>query len=201
MIALNILVFLAEVRLGGGEDIEVLYRLGALFPPAVCAGQWWRLIASTFLHFGPLHLAMNMIGLWILGPFAEFALGLRRFVLVYLLAGVGGMATVLALSFGAGQQSFTVGASGCVMGLVGATAALMLRGWLRENAQAAKRRLGAMLLIVSLQTVFDCMVAPREHDRAPVGGPDRLCGHDGLARSVESSRGVRRRIVQRLSSP
>ena len=155
LIALNVLMFAVESYLGGSDDGRVLYRLGALFPPAVRAGEWWRLIMATFLHFGALHLTMNMLGLWFLGPFVEFALGFRRFLLVYLLAGVGSMATVMAISSGANAESLTVGASGCVMGLVGATGSLMLRSWLRENALAAKRRLGLMLLIVSMQVLFD----------------------------------------------
>ena len=157
-IALNVFMFVAESCLGGGTNMRVLYRLGALFPPAVRAGEWWRLIASMFLHYGALHLTMNMLGLWFLGPFVEFALGFRRFMLVYLLAGIGSMATVLAFSSGAHAESLTVGASGCVMGLVGATGSLMFRGWLRENALAAKRRLGLMLLIVSMEALFDSMV-------------------------------------------
>jgi len=101
---------------------------------------------------------MNMVGLWVLGPFVEFALGFRRFMFVYLLAGVGSMATVMAMSSLTGAQYLTVGASGCIMGLVGATGALMLRGWVREKAHAAKRRLFLMLLIVSMQTFFDFVV-------------------------------------------
>jgi rhomboid protease GluP len=157
-IALNVFMFLVEMCLGGGTDLDVLCRLGALFPPAVQAGQWWRLLSAIFLHYGALHLAMNMLGLWYLGPFVEFALGFRRFVLVYLLAGVGSMATVFALSSGISAADLTVGASGCIMGLVGATAALMLRGWLRENARAAKRRLVLMLSIVVAEVLFDSMV-------------------------------------------
>ena len=83
-IALNILVFLVEVNSGGSTKIEVLFRLGALVPEAIQGGEWWRLVAANFLHFGALHLFMNMFGLWVLGPFVEFALGFRRFVLVYL---------------------------------------------------------------------------------------------------------------------
>jgi rhomboid protease GluP len=158
LIVLNVLVFGLEICAGGSTNLRVLYQLGALFPPAVRAGQWWRLISSTFLHLGALHLAMNMFGLWILGPFAEFALGFRRFVLVYLLAGVGSMATVLAFSSGARDTALTVGASGCVMGLVGVWGALTLRGWVREKASAAKRRLMAVLLIVSLQVLFDSLI-------------------------------------------
>ncbi len=155
LIAINVLAFVAEICLGGSTNLHVLYQLGGLFPPAVRDGEWWRLVASLFLHFGPLHLAMNMLGLWLLGPFLEFALGFRRFVLVYLLAGIGSMATVMALSSRLDAEALTVGASGCVMGLVGATGLLMLRGWLREKALAARRRLALMLLIVSMQTLFD----------------------------------------------
>ena len=158
IMALNVFMFMVEICLGGSTDLDVLYRLGALFPPAVRAGEWWRLILSLFLHFGPLHLAMNMLGLWLLGPFTEFALGSGRFVLVYLLAGIGSMTTVLVCSSGAQEISLTVGASGCVMGLIGASGALMLRGWLREKAPVAKRRLVVMLMIVSVQTLFDSVV-------------------------------------------
>jgi rhomboid protease GluP len=155
IIVANIAMFAAEIALGGGDNAETLYRLGALFPPAVRAGEWWRLIASLFLHFGPLHIAMNMLGMWVLGPFVEFALGFRRFVYVYLLTGIGSMWVVMHLG---PPRQMTVGASGCIMGLVGATGALMLRGWLRERALAAKRRLIAVSTIVLMQTIFDSMV-------------------------------------------
>ncbi len=158
LIVVNVFAFIAESCLGGGTKLDVLYRLGALFPPAVREGEWWRLVASLFLHFGALHLALNMFGLWLLGPFVEFALGFRRFLFVYLLAGVGSMAMVMVLSSPADAEPLTVGASGCVMGLVGATGSLMLRGWLREEALAAKRRLLAMLLIVLTQTLFDLTI-------------------------------------------
>lgn len=157
-IALNVSMFLVQCWLGGGTDLDVLYGLGALFPPAVRAGEWWRLLMAPFLHFGALHLAMNMFGLWFLGPFVEFALGFRRFVFVYLLAGVGSMAIIMAFSSTDHAETLFVGASGCVMGLVGATGALMLRGWLRENAHAAKRRLGIMLFIVVAEVLFDSMM-------------------------------------------
>jgi len=158
LMVLNIFMFVVESSLGGSTNLDVLYRLGGLFPPAVRAGEWWRLTTAVFLHFGALHLAMNMFGLWFLGPFVEFALGFRRFMLVYLLAGIGSMATVMEFSSAAHAEPLTVGDSGCVMGLVGATGALMLRGWLREKALAAKRQLVLMLLIVSMQILFDSAI-------------------------------------------
>ena len=184
LLVLNVLMFAAESCLGGGTNGRVLYRLGALFPPAVRAGEWWRLIMATFLHNGALHLTMNMLGLWFLGPFVEFALGFRRFMLVYLLAGVGSMATVMAFSSGANAEVLTVGASGCIMGLVGATGSLMLRSWLRENALAAKRRLALMLLIAAMQVLFDSVtphVSMTAHlSGALIGFAATLVLHDRL---------------------
>lgn len=158
LIALNCLMFVVEMVQGGSTNPETLYRLGALFPPDVRAGQWWRLGASLFLHWGPLHLAMNMFALWILGPFAEFALGFGRYFLVYLVAGIGSMGTVMAFAAGPKGEELAVGASGCIMGLVGATGALMLRGWVREKAHAARRRLIAVILVICMQTVFDALI-------------------------------------------
>ena len=151
-------MFAAEVLLGGAENPDTLYRLGALFRPAVLAGDWWRLPAALFLHLGPLHLALNMVALWVLGSYAEFALGSGRFLLVYLLSGIGAMGTVMAFASGPNGEQMTIGASASVMGLVGATGALMLRGWLREKALIARRRLIAVLSVVGLQTVFDALV-------------------------------------------
>ena len=158
LLALNVSTFAAEVFLGGGSNPETLYRLGALFPPAVRAGEWWRLLTSFFLHFGALHLVMNMLGLWLLGPFVEFALGFARYVFLYLLAGIGSMCSVMVFGWGSGGDHLTVGASGCVMGLVGATGALMLRGWLRHRALSAKRRFSSVLLIITMQSLFDLLV-------------------------------------------
>jgi len=154
----NLLMFAAEILFGGSNSLETLLRLGALYAPAVRAGEWWRLGASIFLHVGPLHLAMNLIALWMLGPFTEFALGFRRFLFVYLLAGIGSMGVVLTFASGPHAEQVTVGASGSVMGLVGATAALMLRGWLRQRASSAKRRFTAMFTIIAMQTAFDAVI-------------------------------------------
>ena len=83
---------------------------------------------------------------------------MRKFLIVYLIAGIASMALVMVFGSGANHDQLTVGASGCVMGLIGATAALMLRGWRREKALTAKRRLFAMVAIVAMQTVFDSVV-------------------------------------------
>ena len=53
----------------------------------VAEGEWWRLVTATFLHYGPLHLGMNMLVLWFIGPPLEDYLGHGRYALVYLVSG------------------------------------------------------------------------------------------------------------------
>jgi membrane associated rhomboid family serine protease len=103
---------------GGGNQLT---DEGALSRAAIQDGEYWRLITSGFLHDGLPHLLFNMLGLWILGTILEPALGTRRFALVYFVS-------LLTGSFGALVQEDvfnTVGASGAVFGLLGATAVVM----------------------------------------------------------------------------
>lgn len=159
IIGLNLIVFGLEIHFGGSENPQVLYKLGALVPEEVLDGAWWRLLTSTFLHFGFLHLLMNMLGLYILGPFVEYALSGWRYLLLYLSSGVGSMLVVsLATHFGYSEAQFVVGASGSVMGIVGATAAILLQGWRREKSRLASRRLRFILFIIAFQVIFDLSI-------------------------------------------
>lgn len=158
LITLNLVAFYGEVRLGGSENIWVLYRLGALVPQDVLAGESWRLLAATFLHFGLAHLAMNMFGLYILGQFVESRLGFLRFLIAYLISGVGSMGVITLLSLYVEEQQFVVGASGAVMGLIGAIAAIFWQGWRQDKAQIAKERLRAIGFAIALQTIFDLSI-------------------------------------------
>lgn len=154
LLALNLTVFGAELMLGGSMNPSTLHRLGALELSAVWVrGEYWRLFTALFLHYGPLHLLFNLYALFVIGPGLERALGWLRFGVCYLLSGLGSGFGVLLLGLfrltGAEQL---VGASGCVMGLVGAWAGLLLR---HRHAPLAGRRLRNILLIVVVQTAFD----------------------------------------------
>ena len=159
LIILNVLFFLLEIRLGGSTSTEVLSALGALEPLKVWQGEWWRLLNANFLHFGYLHLVMNMIGLYFLGPYVEMSLGISRFLLIYLTSGVGTMFcfTLIAIYFGNPAQ-LLVGASAAIMGLLGAVGAILLKGWRREKARIARKRLRIFLFVVALQVVFDAAI-------------------------------------------
>jgi membrane associated rhomboid family serine protease len=92
------------------------FRAGALFGPAVAAGEWWRLVTAGFLHGGLLHIGFNGYLLWMLGQMLEPALGRARFTALFAAGLFGGSAGALALSY----TSATIGASGAVFGLMGA---------------------------------------------------------------------------------
>jgi rhomboid protease GluP len=154
LIALNIAMFAAECALGGSTSSFTLHRLGALeFSAVRFDGEYWRLLTSLFLHYGPLHLLFNLYALFVIGPGLEEAIGSIRFVICYLLSGLGsGIGVLLLRIAGLNSADQLVGASGCVMGLVGVWAGLLLR---HRHAPMAGRRLKNILVIVAIQTAFD----------------------------------------------
>jgi rhomboid protease GluP len=152
LIVLNVLAFVVEISMG--KD-ETLYRF-ALLPTAVWDGEWWRMLSAMFLHVNFIHLALNMLGLYVLGEFVERTLGIRKYLIAYFFSGLGSMLTIAVLTMLFNHpNNFTVGASGAIMGIVGATAAILLKGWLLEKSLLAAKRLRSVLFIIGFQVVFD----------------------------------------------
>jgi membrane associated rhomboid family serine protease len=110
LIAVNVGIYLLELMQGG--DINgtgsSIYLKWVLFGPFVANGDWWRLITSAFLHYGPIHLGLNMFFLYLIGTPVEQYLGRARFLMVYLASGLAG----------------SVGASGAIFGILGAALVL-----------------------------------------------------------------------------
>ena len=118
LVGINVGIYLLELAMGGqinGTGNEI-YTKGVLFGPLVAAGDWWRLITAAFLHYGPIHLGMNMLALWWFGAAVEQVLGRGRYLLLYMVSGLAGSAGALLLS----PTSLTVGASGAIFGILGA---------------------------------------------------------------------------------
>lgn len=126
LLALYAVMFALTYAFGGPEQLGVLRRLGAEVPERVREGEWWRLLSATVLHGGVVHILMNGLVLWNLGTFMERLLGGSRFLVLYVLAGLLGTAlgTLLGplLKFG-----LSVGASGSLFGLLGASAVMAFR--------------------------------------------------------------------------
>ncbi len=121
LIAINVIAFLAEGRLGSfGSSAggSTLYDKGVLYGPFVANGDWWRIVTSGFLHANLLHIGFNMYLLYLLGNMVEPAIGSLRFGLAYLVSLLAGSFGVLLIS----PNSAAVGASGAVFGLMGLAA-------------------------------------------------------------------------------
>jgi len=113
LISLNVLVFLYELTLGRAVDAFTLY-----FGLVPAAFSWVTVFTSMFLHGGILHVAGNMLYLWIFGDNVEDRMGHGRFVVFYLLCGV---AAALAQTITAPDSVVPmVGASGAIAGVMGA---------------------------------------------------------------------------------
>lgn len=150
--------------LWGGVDLPpLLTRMGSLVPERVFAGEWWRCVACTFLHGGGLHLALNIVFLWVLGRSLEPIIGASRFLFIYFASGLMGSA---ASSWFVGSQS--VGASGAIWGLLGAhTALAFYPGPLLPAALSGlARRTAATYVVLNLATSFNPQVDAAAH----VGG-------------------------------
>ncbi|MBK1678927.1 rhomboid family intramembrane serine protease [Rhodocyclus tenuis] len=120
LIGINVLVFLAMLANGAGvwhSPNGVQLAWGANFGPATQDGQWWRLASAMFLHFGVLHLLLNMWALWDSGQFVERFYGYARFAAIYFISGVSGNLLSLVAHQG---QAVSGGASGAIFGVYGA---------------------------------------------------------------------------------
>ncbi|MCM6776953.1 rhomboid family intramembrane serine protease [Nocardia sp. CDC159] len=127
LIALNVAIFALTAAQAGSvfdNDRSALFRDWSLFPPLVGHGEWIRVLGAGFLHFGPIHLLVNMFALYVLGRDSEIVLGRLRYIAVYLVSLLGGSAAALAF---APTLSSNAGASGAIYGLFGAMTVILLR--------------------------------------------------------------------------
>jgi membrane associated rhomboid family serine protease len=119
IIVINAVAFLAsgQFGIGSGAHATSVYTHGALYGPNIHVDhEYWRIVTGGFLHAGFLHIALNMYLLYMLGQMLEPAIGNVRFGVIYAVALLGGSCGALIAT----PDSFTVGASGAVFGLMGA---------------------------------------------------------------------------------
>jgi rhomboid protease GluP len=112
---IQVAVFLLLELKGGSTNTSTLIKFGAKFNPYIYNGEWWRFITPIFLHIGFVHLAMNTLALYFLGPAVERIFGNIRFLLIYLFAGISGVIASFIFS-----PNISAGASGAIFGCFGA---------------------------------------------------------------------------------
>lgn len=121
IIVINVAVFLILSLFGNTEDAVFMLQHGAMYEPMVTQQhEFYRIFTSMFLHFGITHLLNNMVLLGALGWNLELEIGKIRFLIIYLVSGIGG--NLFSLYFGISAETYAVsaGASGAIFGLMGA---------------------------------------------------------------------------------
>ncbi len=141
LIGINVLVFLIEL----GRIMPLSYW-GSLSPVRVLGyNEWWRLLTTGFLHASVMHIASNLYALDIIGPQVEGVFRAKRFIWIYFASLLGGSALVTLFS---PLHRPTVGASGAILGLMGALLVYLWRHRnLLSNARNSVSRLASVIVL------------------------------------------------------
>src|SRR4051812_18747095 len=153
IIAVNVIVFLLTAlasRSLVNINIDVLRKFGANYGPLTLTGQWWRLLTSTFLHGGLLHVLFNMWALLNLGLLAEIIFGTEQYLALYLLAGLGGSVASLAWH----PSVVGVGASGAIFGVAGAMLPALFFERNQRLRNAMRGNLGSIAFFVGFNILY-----------------------------------------------
>ncbi len=151
IIAINVIVYLAMCVKGLSfmhPTAQDVIPWGASYGPLTVGGQWWRLLTEVFVHFGLVHIGINMYILFQVGVLTEILFGRLRFTILYLVAGLAGSLTSLYVH----PLGVSAGASGAVFGVFGALLAFLLveRGVIPSKAAMQIARSAAVFLAYNL---------------------------------------------------
>jgi membrane associated rhomboid family serine protease len=186
--------FVIEIVVGGPRALfdpsaQLLFDLGAMAPPAVADGQFWRLFTAMFLHAGLLHVALNAYFFWLFGRVVESVFGRTWMLLIFLVSGF--LASVASYAFGP-VLALAVGASGAISGVFGAFIAYNYR---RRHLAANAANLRMALTVIVLNA-FIAVVYSSIDWRAHVGG---LVAGFALGYLADDAVPARQRAVARFA--
>ena len=152
LIEINVAIFIIMVASGVNlfaPDGPALIPWGANFKPLVLGGEWWRLFTCMFLHFGILHIALNMYALFFIGVYLEPLLGRLRFATAYLAAG---LLSSVASTWWHDGGIVGAGASGAIFGLYGVFLALLTTNVV--DSRARQSLLGSVGIFVAYNLFY-----------------------------------------------
>jgi rhomboid protease GluP len=157
LIGANALVFLIMILSGASAfnpTPQQAISFGADYGPLTLNGQWWRLVSSMFVHFGALHIGLNMWCLWNLGRAAERLLGRFSYLLAYFASGIfGSIASVYWHPLAAGA-----GASGAIFGLAGVLASFVYLKKTPAHLQLNSKMLSSLGMFIFYNLIFGAAI-------------------------------------------
>ena len=163
LILVNIIVFILMYILGkGSEDTDTLLKFGANVPALIRGGDYYRLIASGFLHIGIIHILCNMYSLSVLGPSIEHFYGKAKYILIYFFSMI--IASLFVMVF-QNDYSVSAGASGAIFGLLGS---LLYFGYYYRG-YIGNQIIGQIIPVIIINLVIG-FISPGISNAAHIGG-------------------------------
>jgi rhomboid protease GluP len=167
LIGLNVMMFLIMVLRGVSPlspSPQQAVAFGADFGPLTLNGQWWRLVTSMFVHFGIVHIGLNMWCLWNLGRAAEQLMGRASYLLAYFVSGIfSSIASVYWHPMGA-----SAGASGAIFGMAGVLVSYVYLKKTPSHITINSRMLGSLGTFIAYNLAFGAL--PGISNAAHIGG-------------------------------
>lgn len=150
LISANVIVWLIMIATGVSPfmpTVDDVLKWGANSSEAIGDGQYWRLWTSNYLHYGLLHLAVNMLSLNNVGRLLERFIGKWRFALLYTITGI----FASSVSIWWNKYSVGVGASGAILGIVGVLTAILTTNLIDKSVRwQMLRSIGFSILLMLL---------------------------------------------------
>ena len=170
LVVINVVVFVVLSFGGRTEDALYMVDHGAMYVPYFLIDQeYYRIFTCMFLHFGFEHLMNNMVTLLIVGRYLEPVVGKVRFVIIYLVSGLGGSVLSLIGELRTGDYAVSAGASGAIFGLTGALLSLAI---LNRGRIAGLTKQGIILMTVL--SLYNGFASEGVDNLAHIGG--LVCG-------------------------
>jgi rhomboid protease GluP len=167
LVGLNVLVFLLMVLQGVSFFLptpQQAVAFGADFGPLTLNGQWWRLVTSMFVHFGIIHIGLNMWCLWTLGRAMEQLMGRVSYLLSYFVSGIfSSIASVYWHPLAA-----SAGASGAIFGMAGVLVSYVYLKKTPSHLIINKKLLSSLGAFIAYNLAFGAL--PGISNAAHVGG-------------------------------
>ncbi len=167
LIGLNALVFVVMVLRGVSPFLpspQQAIAFGADFGPLTLNGQWWRLVTSMFVHFGIVHIGLNMWCLWNLGRASEQLMGRASYLLAYFVSGI--FASIVSVYWH--PMAAGAGASGAIFGMAGVLVSYVYLKKTPSHLQINSRMLGSLGTFIAYNLAFGAL--PGISNAAHIGG-------------------------------
>jgi len=171
LLAINVIVMVAITFSGGVASLmnpsgDLLVRFGGLMGARSLFEEQWRLLTSTYVHAGILHIAFNMWCLWDLGGLAERIFDRWVYAFVYTFCGLAG--SLAAAGWNPG--GLTVGASGAIFGIAGALISALYLGNLPVSKTAIQSTLKSLLFFAGFNLFYGAAISRNISNAAHIGG-------------------------------